>query len=437
MLQTAISDITSARKEGRKGLTGVWLAIVFILSMLLVLSRRPQDLLHAQFYAEDGKRWFAQAYNVGWIHSLMLPDSGYMQLLPRLPVGIALLLPLRWAPLILNLAGATVQVFPALLLLSPLCERWGCFRVRATMASFYLAEPNALEIHVNITNAQWHFALIELLLLFAPTPRTWVGKLAIFLVFLVGAFSGPFGVALLPVMALYWYVRHDSWTLVLAGVVAIGTLVQVHTFRSGATFNPAYDSFQPTRIDAERLPLGASSPLFVQIVGDDLVLDSVVGYGGLQSMRHVPVACSIVFCLLGVFIMFFAIRCGPLEYRLLGIFSLILFAASLKSPVIFGDGTRWQLLLADSGMRYFFLPSLVLLWGLVYCAWAAPSHGLKALAGVMLALTTLEVARHWEYPRLQDMHYASEVRRVEQAPRGEVVHLPIVPSPWNMTLIKH
>jgi len=65
---------------------------VFLISFLILFSRRPDAILNAQFYAEDGARWFADAYHMGW-RCLLIPDSGYLQTVSRI-IG---LLSLRWS----------------------------------------------------------------------------------------------------------------------------------------------------------------------------------------------------------------------------------------------------------------------------------------------------------------------------------------------------
>src|ERR1700691_139936 len=80
------------------GLSFGWQLLVFGLVLAAVFSRCSTLLTHAQFYAEDGAVWYAQAYNSGWLHSLTLPEGGYLNTLQRLGAGLALLVPLRWAP---------------------------------------------------------------------------------------------------------------------------------------------------------------------------------------------------------------------------------------------------------------------------------------------------------------------------------------------------
>ena len=57
----------------RDGLSVAGQCVAFALVLIALFSRRPSLLTDAQFYAEDGMIWFAQAYNLGWLHSLILP----------------------------------------------------------------------------------------------------------------------------------------------------------------------------------------------------------------------------------------------------------------------------------------------------------------------------------------------------------------------------
>lgn len=416
----------------KDGLSPGWLAIAFVVLLLLVFSRRPQDLLHAQFYAEDGTLWFTQAYNMGWLHSLAIPCAGYFQTLPRLPVAIALLLPLAWAPLVLNLVGAALQVLPAVVLLSNRCVYWGPLGLRAVMAAIFIANPNAPEVHVNVTNAQWHFALLELFLSLAPTPRSWLGKAATLLVVLVGTLSGPFPAALFVVLLIFWFVERRRWTLVLIVLFGLGTLRQAQTFMSATE---ATDPVQ-SRVVLEHVPLGASPSLLARILGQNIVLNSVTGINSPRVLHHVPLVGALLLCVVGVFALTIAIRRGPLEFRLFVVFTLILLVASLRSPLISGNGPRWQLLLYDCGARYYLFPSLAFLWAIVYSAWRNPSPIVQKLAMATMVLFVMGVLRRWEYQPFPDLHYQAELQRLESAPKGQLVKIPIVPVTWSMSLVK-
>src|SRR5271156_137369 len=125
--------------EIREGLNWRWHAVVFLATLIAIFSRLPGALLHPQFFAEDGWVWYQQAYNLHWLRSLGIAQAGYLQTLPRLVAGVTLLFPLQWAPLLMNLAGAVIQVLPVTALLSHRSTPWGPLPVRMLMAALYLA----------------------------------------------------------------------------------------------------------------------------------------------------------------------------------------------------------------------------------------------------------------------------------------------------------
>ena len=43
----------------------VFQTIIWLAAFLMIFSRRPDAILHAQFFAEDGKAWYADAYQFG------------------------------------------------------------------------------------------------------------------------------------------------------------------------------------------------------------------------------------------------------------------------------------------------------------------------------------------------------------------------------------
>src|ERR1700749_2099844 len=107
--------------ELQEGLTSRYQVLVFAATFIAIFSRLPGAFLHAQFYAEDGWVWYQQAYNLHWFRTLGITQAGFIQLLPRLVAGLTLLSPMQYAPLIMNLAGAVVQVLPVNALLSRRC----------------------------------------------------------------------------------------------------------------------------------------------------------------------------------------------------------------------------------------------------------------------------------------------------------------------------
>ena len=139
-------------------------------------ARSPGSLLHPQFWAEDGTLFFQEAFNHGFLATILQPASGYLHSFPRLVAGFSLLVPMEQAPLVFNLAAFVVQLIPALYLLSPRMARIiPSFSARALAALLYVALPASCETHVNLTNSHWHLALTAVCILSATPaadPRT-------------------------------------------------------------------------------------------------------------------------------------------------------------------------------------------------------------------------------------------------------------------------
>ncbi|MGI4757103.1 MAG: hypothetical protein ACRYGF_09670 [Janthinobacterium lividum] len=417
----------------KDGFSPAWLTAIFFAVLLLVFSRRPGDLLHAQFYAEDA-RWFAQAYNLGWLHSLQIPDASYLQVLPRVFAGIALHLPLYAVPLALNLAGAALQVSPVVALLSQRCSNWGCLPVRIAMAAVYIASPNAVEIHVNITNAQWHYGLLQVLLAFSRPPSTKVGRFTDVFIFLLGSISGPFDIVLLPILLLSWLSSRERWTLILAACLTVGSILQLYTLSTKLDHPvPEFGVPESARVMSNRVPLGASPTLFTRILGSHVYLDSVIGDSKLDRTTILLPACAL---LVGTFVTLCGILWGPRSFRFFSLYGLLLFAAALKTPVVFASVSRWYALSLDAGMRYYFLPTTVFLWGAIYAVQYSPRRIVRLVCLCPLVLFVLGL-RKWEYAAYPVSHYAESVQRFEHARTGEAVIIPTYPQGWSVTLLKH
>ncbi|MCV5941529.1 glucosyl transferase, partial [Escherichia coli] len=89
------------------------------------------------------------------------PEAGYFQTFSRLTAIASLSVPLAYAPLFFYLTAIAVQIsvagFIASERLSDLLpdKKW-----RLALAFGYLAMPHSWEIYANVTNSQWHLALL-------------------------------------------------------------------------------------------------------------------------------------------------------------------------------------------------------------------------------------------------------------------------------------
>src|SRR5437879_1098429 len=136
---------------------------IFLVAFLVLALRRPDALLNAQFYAEDGKYWYAEAYNFGW-RCLLIPVGGYLNTISRLIGMFSLLFPMLRAPLVMNIWALAVGALPVNVFLSSRFNEIP-MKTRLFGCALFLALPNAFEVHGVTTNIQWHLALVALLLL--------------------------------------------------------------------------------------------------------------------------------------------------------------------------------------------------------------------------------------------------------------------------------
>ena len=297
----------------------VQLFLLFIFTAA-VITRRLDVLTKAQFYAEDGGVWYADAYNLGGAHALTITAGGYLNTMPRLVAWFSLLFPLRTAPLIMNLFGILIQVIPASFLISDRCATWWPLRTRLLQAAIYIALPNSREIHVVLTNAQFHMALLAVLVVLAAPPNKWYWRLFDVLVIVVSSLTGPFCIPLLAITSLSWWVFRRRWSLILVSILAPLVAVQGIELLAGgyAIRAPAH--------------LGATLELFFRILSGHVYVGSIHGQNGFAVSANAFEL--LVVTVLGTAVFAYCFMKGPVELRLFVLFCLLIFAASLSTPLL-------------------------------------------------------------------------------------------------------
>ena len=431
-------DATAKQQEQQIELSPWQHCAFFLLACAALVARRPDAIFHAQFWAEDGRVWFADAYNFGWWAALFRQDGGYLQTFPRLGASLALLGPLFLAPLVLNLIAIAVQALPVNLLLSSRSSAWGNLRSRAFFASMYLALPNCRELSANIESSQWVLALCAFLLLVASIPRSAVGRLFDLSVLLLCGLTGPFCIFLLPI-ALFLAWRHrDRWRWVPVGALAALSLVQAWPLllNTGFSSRPHY-------------ALGASPALFTRILAGQVYLGTLLGHNELAAHSGPLLFAGSLISPARLFIFLLCVAIGgtaivaicfvksAVEMKLFLLLSTMLLAASLISPTAYPPAgvSVWELLAAAPAIRYWFFPTLAFAWSLLWC-FRSRAALLKIVSAYLLILMCIGILRDWRHPAFQDLHFAEYVKRFEAAPVGTTVTIPVNPIGWDLRLVK-
>lgn len=395
-----------------------WQIAAFLISCAAIVSRRPDAVFHAQFYAEDGVNWFADAYNRGWLRALFIPYQGYLHLVPRLASALAQLVPFLYAPLVQNLIAIAIQALPVCLLLSPRSQGWGSLRFRFLLAFLYLFLPNTAEMMGSVTESQWILTLCALLLLVGLPPRSKPGWAAGITLIILCSFTGPFCLFLLPMAVfLLWRGRwEDRWLRTATLLLLLGSIVQGFCLL-------AHHSVR------HQIPLGTSLKLFARILGGQIYLGTLLG--GNQLSAILSVRALTVVSIIGTLIILACLRwIKRREMRLLIILSALLFAAALCNPVLYAPPsfTGWYVLSVTQLLKhYWFFPTLAFAWSLVYCFFSG-RQGLQIVSGICLFFMLIGLVRDHHYQPFRDLNYPAYARQFDSSPSGTIITIPIYPG---------
>lgn len=395
-------------------------------SMLLLVSRKPDSFLNAQFWAEDGRNWYADAYNNGFFHALLTPEAGYFQTFSRIVASLAQALPLSDGPLFFNLVAALLQVAVASFIVSDrmktlLPERW----TRYLLAFLYLSMPHAWEVFVNVTNSQWHLALLVCLILLSAPPVTGLGKAADILAACISAVSGPFCLLLFPVAWTRAAITRSRHVLTIAVVITAGCLVQAYSLL--------------TKVRDVQSELGASIELLIAMIGRHLVIGPLLGIRGFAVIEKAGLwgtGTAAILTLAALILAGYAAWRASNELRLLMLFTLLICIGAFGWPAVTLEPGQWRVIAENpTALRYWFIPTFCLYVILLYFT-GDKTNPLRRKASVaILAICFLGIIADWRIRPFRDLEFQTYAAEFERVPSGTVYVIPINPD-WKMELRK-
>lgn len=389
-----------------------------ILAVAIVIAHRVDAFTTPQFYAEDGARWFSDAYNFGLLRALGLSLAGYFQVISRLGPVMAAPFGLANEPLTYNICGLLIQVAPVFYLISSrfdtvVSSLW----VRVVLSAVYLLMP-ADELNVDITSAPFHLAVLATLVIVAPTPTRWYWRGFDLTAVLLCGFSGPFVYILFPAAVLWFVVRRKRYTLLIMAVLAVAVAAQFYASR----LSPRPE-----------VSLGADLQNFIFIVCDRIILAGIFAEPGhrhvyLAGRPHGLVLAALT-CVVTIPLVLFAARRAPWELKLFGLVSLGIVGAGLLSPLVSLTGNQW-FVMATSGSagRYFFMARVALVVTLLWAASRLPRLWMTQTAWAAAALAFATGFPVWGYTPFVNYHWPQEVRTIQTAKPGTHLVLPIPPG---------
>ena len=411
---------------------------LFAIAFLIVCSRRPDAVLNAQFYAEDGAFFYRDAYHFG-LHSLLLTYSGYFHSVLRLTALLALLFPFAWAPFVMNLVGIAVQVVPVNIFLS---SRFSgiAFPIRVLASFIYLALPNSFEIDANVTNVQWHLALLACLVLLAQPARTRAWQVFDAIALFLTSLSSPMGILLLPLAASVWWRRRHIWSARCLAILSPGAAIQMVSVLLHWHGRQAPHSNLLGQTVLNGGTTGANFHYFAAILGRQVFLSSLLGLntqGWLLQLHRVS-AVEVISTAIGLAFLLYVLRYAPIELKLFVLFAAAVLALGLLNPLAGPpDHPQWYWLsVPGCGNRYYFLAMLAFLASLLWVASRKASPwALRYFAAVLLLLLPVGIYQDWRYPPLENFRFVEFAQQFENVPVGTKFMIPINPG-WLMELTK-
>lgn len=383
----------------------------------LLLLRKPASLLHPQFWAEDGTLFFQEAFNHGFLSTVLQPASGYLHTFPRLVAGFSLLLPMERAPLVFNLAAFAAQLLPALYLLSPrMTNVIPALSARVVAALLCVSLPASYETHVNLTNAHWHLALTAVCILVAtPAAGPRVQALE---TLLAGLFSltGPFAILFLPLVA-------PRLLEVAKGARSIRSQLAPVVIAAGALLQLGFAATS-ARVGAAVARSGPLSPQeLMTVVSMHTLFNAILGINGFARLYRVlpPIAYGLGLCALAFFL-FVAARDRVKPLLILFYLAALSIALSFVFPL--NDLRIW--LLPQAGPRYFLFAILFIHLAVLHLAFGARSF--RGIGLVLLAAAVfIGIPADFFHPRQPDAHWADNAATLRSLPPGSDFYVPVVP----------
>ena len=339
----------------------------------LVWLRMPQIMRHGRFWAEEGRDYFANAWNLPWWRALTATDVGYLNLTANVAAVLArYLVPLEQAPHVTTAMALCLQALPAILLVTA-ADAW-LARPHALLAAILLLAmpPGSEEVWLNTPNSQFHVAAAAgiCLALDARSGRN-TGYKAVFLV--LAPLCSPATMALAPLFLARAAWERTRPRVMLASSIGLGTLVQAGVFLSRSA-NPGHLLQLPSLVSmvaVKNLAIPFLGTAIAGYVADRLRWDVVSGVFPVAAFLAAGIAGALLLAAILI-----RRRPAPLWLLLAGV-----ALAAISYSAALGSGP--DLIAPIAANRYAIAPSM--LFGL--CVISIAATGRDRLAWLAWAIT--------------------------------------------------
>jgi hypothetical protein len=198
------------RRMAARALAGVppwvWVGIA---AFGLLFLRRPDVLIDAQFYAEDGPIFYLGGLLEGGA-GILHPYAGYIHLVPRLVALLEAAVPVAWAPTLANLFSFLLAAGLAAYIASDRLSTILRSRMLRVVAGLILVLlPATHEVFGTMTNVQWLLGLYLVLSVAQTNPVSKLQAVADRTTLAVAALTGPMSIVIAPLHVIRLAFQRD------------------------------------------------------------------------------------------------------------------------------------------------------------------------------------------------------------------------------------
>jgi hypothetical protein len=320
-----------------------------IIPSILYLIRGWQYIRTPQLYAEDGALWLADAYNKGW-RTLFSPYNGFAHTTERLFALLVIMFPLKFAPLIFNLAGYGLFILMCYYLFSSRVKIFTNNFQKLFMALSLGLIANFIEFIFNFSTSIFLIGVIGLCIYFAKPANNTVIRLVEKILFILACLTLPFAWFYLVIILFDWIWR-KQYKIFYIVVSIFGSIVQLYVY--------LFSDYSRTNSVHTRILL-TSKYTVLEIFNQ--IITPALRFAQINIGVNIPLyqfLIIFIFCvLLGLVLLSVLIKHGTIQLKYLVLFSVLFTMAALKNPLVGGNLNSVNILkLMDTtelGNRYFF-----------------------------------------------------------------------------------
>ncbi len=410
---------------------------LYILLVSIIFLRRPDALLNAQPWAEDGKIFLQQALADPY-GSIFTPYAGYMHIVPRLVTLAAIQFGLPNASLVMNVAALLISAF----CISYLFTSDFRFLIRNDLLRSFTAILIACmpipQVWMNITNIQWFLLIYTMLwttcLLFnKDIYDKKIGLACIFQVIFLGVsfLSSPLSFTLIPGIML-------GFILMLKEKKAITPLLVLYMLPVACLI--AHLLFCVTHPDTSR---GSGVPVTNvahYLSGEVFSWFSFIGTSGFLTGIGYPLlyaaSVMIVVILIGISIKRRDYLISGWLWAIIVMNVIVLFVQRQDYLSNFSTNTVFR---GAIGGRFLLLPVTILLLMVMRSVdhIQYQPERMKDIWGyvpyLLLLIFLINVVLHFEQQPFKDLHYGEYAALYDPLGNTTCV-IPLNPSGWNMVI---